>query len=110
MASGGIPVINALSDDAHPVQVLSDVFTVEEQLRAPIAGKRVAFVGDCSCNMARSWVEAAPLFGFHLVLAGPRRVAPPPPEGAEAGPPRTVRHHRADDRARCGAVTPAPRA
>src|SRR5262249_49464061 len=66
------PVVNALSDDGHPVQVLCDVFTVEERTRAPIAGKRVAFVGDCASNMARSWVEAAKLFDFELVLAAPR--------------------------------------
>ncbi len=45
MASASVPVINALSDDGHPVQVLCDIFTIEEQL-GPIAGKRVAFVGD----------------------------------------------------------------
>ncbi|MDP9037076.1 MAG: ornithine carbamoyltransferase, partial [Myxococcota bacterium] len=49
-----VPVVNALSDDGHPIQVLCDVFTAEEQLGASIAGKRVAFVGDCSSNMARS--------------------------------------------------------
>ncbi|HZU82122.1 MAG TPA: ornithine carbamoyltransferase [Polyangiaceae bacterium] len=80
MASAGVPVINALSDDGHPVQVLSDVFTVEEQLGGDIAGKRIAFVGDCSSNMARSWLEAAPLFGFDLVLAGPRAYMPPAAE------------------------------
>jgi ornithine carbamoyltransferase len=85
MATASVPVVNALSDDGHPVQVLCDVFTVEEQLAAPIAGKRVAFVGDCSCNMARSWLEAAPLFGFHLVLAGPRGYLPPAAEIDRAG-------------------------
>ena len=72
MASAAVPVINALSDDGHPVQVLSDVMTIEEQLGASIAERRVAFVGDCSFNMARSWLEAAALFGFELVLAGPK--------------------------------------
>jgi len=76
MATASVPVVNALSDDGHPVQVLCDIFTVEEQLRSPIAGKRVAFVGDCGCNMARSWLEAASLFDFHLVLAGPSEHAP----------------------------------
>jgi ornithine carbamoyltransferase len=79
MARVGVPVINALSDDGHPVQVLSDVFTIEEH-RGPIRGKRVAFVGDCSCNMARSWLEAAVLFDFHLVLAGPPEYMPPAAE------------------------------
>ena len=84
MATASVPVINALSDDAHPVQVLSDIFTIEEHLGS-IAGKRVAFVGDCGGNMARSWLEAAPLFDFHLVLAGPREHAPSPKEVADAG-------------------------
>lgn len=84
MATASVPVINALSDDGHPVQVLCDIFTVEEHLGS-IAGKRVAFVGDCGCNMARSWLEAAPIFGFHLVLAGPRTHLPPTDEIARAG-------------------------
>jgi ornithine carbamoyltransferase len=79
MAQCEVPVINALSDDGHPVQVLCDVLTVEEAL-GTIAGKRLAFVGDCSSNMARSWLEAAPLFGFHLVLAGPKEYMPPKEE------------------------------
>jgi ornithine carbamoyltransferase len=99
MATATVPVINALSDDGHPVQVLCDVLTVEEQLRSPIEGKRVAFVGDCASNMARSWIEAATLFGFHLVLAGPRGHMPPPGEVARAGASVTVTHdpeHAAD--------------
>ena len=90
MAEAGVPVINALSDAGHPVQVLSDVFTVEEALRNAgdgkgISGRRVAFVGDGSSNMARSWLEAAPLFGFHLELATPREYLPPAAEIAAAG-------------------------
>jgi ornithine carbamoyltransferase len=84
MATASVPVVNALSDDGHPVQVLCDLFTVEEHVGS-IAGKRVAFVGDCGCNMARSWLEAAPIFGFHLVLAGPRSHMAPADEVARAG-------------------------
>ncbi len=89
MAEATVPVINALSDDGHPVQVLSDVFTVEEAFlkggdRRGIAGRRVAFVGDGSSNMARSWLEAARLFGFHLELAAPREYLPPAAEIAAA--------------------------
>jgi ornithine carbamoyltransferase len=87
-----VPVINALSDDGHPVQVLCDVLTVEEQLGAPITGKRVAFVGDCSCNMARSWLEAAAFFDFHLVLSGPREFMPSVKETARAGHRVTLVH------------------
>lgn len=83
MAQVNVPVINALSDDGHPVQILCDIFTIEEH-RGPIRGKRVAFVGDCSSNMARSWLEAAPLFDFHLILAGPEGYMPPAAEIAHA--------------------------
>jgi len=66
-----VPVINALSDDGHPVQVLCDVFTIEEHFEKKISGMRIAWIGDCSSNMARSFVEASKLFGFELRLAGP---------------------------------------
>jgi ornithine carbamoyltransferase len=70
-----VPVINGLSDGGHPVQVLADLFTVEEKLGA-VAGKRLAFVGDCASNMALSFCEAAPLFGFELRLAAPKGYRP----------------------------------
>jgi ornithine carbamoyltransferase len=85
MASANVPVINALTDDGHPVQVLCDIFTVQEQLGSSIRGKRVAFVGDCGGNMARSWLEAAWLFEFELRLAGPAAYGPSPDELARAG-------------------------
>jgi ornithine carbamoyltransferase len=86
------PVINALSDDGHPVQVLCDVFTIEEHTKASIQGRSVAFVGDCSSNMARSWVEAATLFDFPLVLAGPEEYMPPRAELDRAGARVSLRH------------------
>ncbi len=89
MASVGVPVVNALTDDAHPVQVLADVLTMRESLAArglgALAGKRVAFVGDGSSNMARSFVEAARVFEFHLALASPSDFRPPPDELEAAG-------------------------
>ena len=89
MASCKVPVVNALTDDGHPVQVLADVFTMRESLAArglgALEGKRVAFVGDASSNMVRSFVEAAPIFGFHLVLAAPEGYRPPADEIAKAG-------------------------
>jgi ornithine carbamoyltransferase len=85
MAEASVPVLNALTDDGHPIQVLCDIFTVEEQLGSSIAGKRVAFVGDCANNMARSWLEAAPIFDFHLVLAGPASHQPMTHEITTAG-------------------------
>jgi ornithine carbamoyltransferase len=72
-----VPVINGLSDGGHPVQVLADLFTVEERLGG-VKGKKLAFVGDCASNMALSFLEAAPIFQFELCLAGPRGYWPPP--------------------------------
>lgn len=89
MASCSVPVVNALTDDGHPVQVLADVFTMRESLSArglgSLEGKRVAFVGDGSSNMVRSFVEAAPIFGFHLSLAAPEGYRPPADELEKAG-------------------------
>jgi ornithine carbamoyltransferase len=65
-----IPTINALTDDEHPCQILADIQTIEEKL-GPIAGRKVAFVGDCACNVARSWIYAAGILKFNLALAGP---------------------------------------
>jgi len=71
-----VPVINGLSDGGHPVQVLADLFTVVEKL-GEVEGKTIAFVGDCASNMALSFCEAAPIFGFHLRLAAPKGYRPP---------------------------------
>ncbi|HZJ52834.1 MAG TPA: ornithine carbamoyltransferase [Myxococcaceae bacterium] len=79
-----VPVINGLTDGGHPVQVLTDLFTVEEAIGA-VAGKRIAFVGDGSGNMARSFLEAAPLLDFTLQLGSPPAFRPPPAEAQAAG-------------------------
>jgi ornithine carbamoyltransferase len=65
-----IPTVNALTDDEHPCQILADIQTVEEKL-GPITGKKVAFIGDCACNVARSWIYAAETLRFQLALAAP---------------------------------------
>jgi len=65
-----IPTVNALTDDEHPCQILADIQTIEEKL-GPITGKKIAFIGDCACNVARSWIYAAEILKFNLVLAGP---------------------------------------
>jgi ornithine carbamoyltransferase len=67
---GRIPTVNALTDDEHPCQILADVMTIEEKL-GPITGRRIAFIGDAACNVARSWVYAAEILKFQLVLAAP---------------------------------------
>ena len=71
----GIPTINALTDEEHPCQVLTDIFTFEE-LRGPIKGKVVTFIGDGACNMAASWIFAAAKLGFELRIAAPKPFQP----------------------------------
>jgi ornithine carbamoyltransferase len=64
-----VPVINGLTDESHPCQLMADVMTYEEH-RGSIAGRTVAWSGDAN-NVACSWVHAAVRFGFHLRLACP---------------------------------------
>lgn len=71
-----VPVINGLSDGGHPVQVLTDLFTIEERL-GTVKGKTLAFLGDCANNMARSFVEATGIFDFTLRLGAPEGYVPP---------------------------------
>ncbi len=71
-----VPVINALSARNHPCQLLADVQTFEE-LRGPIAGRTVAFVGD-GYNMCHSYINAARQWGFHLKIASPPGYTPDP--------------------------------
>ena len=70
-----IPTINALTDDEHPCQILADILTYKE-LRGPIAGKTVVFVGDGACNVPRSWIFAAAKLGFELRIAAPKKFQP----------------------------------
>jgi ornithine carbamoyltransferase len=74
-AAATVPVINGLSDGGHPVQILADLLTVEERFGA-VSGRKLAFVGDCASNMALSFCEAAPIFGFELRLAAPEGYRP----------------------------------
>lgn len=74
-AAGGIPTVNALTDQEHPCQILADVFTFQER-RGPIAGKVVTFLGDGACNVATSWVFAAAKLGFELRIAAPPEFRP----------------------------------
>ncbi len=64
-----VPVVNALTDEHHPCQILADLMTVREA-RGRFEGLRYAWVGDGN-NVARSWVEAAGLFNLPLTLASP---------------------------------------
>jgi ornithine carbamoyltransferase len=71
----GIPTINALTDDEHPCQILTDIFTFQEK-RGPIGGKKVAFIGDGACNVSTSWIFAAARLDFELRIAAPTAFQP----------------------------------
>jgi ornithine carbamoyltransferase len=71
----GLPTINALTDDEHPCQILTDIFTIREKLGS-IEGKIVTFVGDAASNTARSWIFAADKMNFELRLAAPKKYQP----------------------------------
>ncbi|WPB81895.1 ornithine carbamoyltransferase [Archangium violaceum] len=79
-----VPVINGLSEGGHPVQLLADLFTVEERL-GTVKGKTIAFLGDCASNMGRSFVEATRFFGFNLRLGCPEGYRPSAELLAQAG-------------------------
>ena len=70
-----VPVVNALTDDFHPCQLLADLQTVQERLGA-LAGVRVAFVGDGACDMGNSWVLAGATAGMHVSVASPAGFEP----------------------------------
>jgi len=74
-AHADIPVINGLTDYSHPCQVFADVMTFEEHL-GPIAGRKVAWIGDANNNVATSWLHAAAMFGFTLSIACPEDYRP----------------------------------
>jgi ornithine carbamoyltransferase len=64
-----VPVINGLTNDYHPCQVLADIYTYVEH-RGAITGKVVAWIGDGN-NMCNTWIQAAEIFGFTLNIASP---------------------------------------
>jgi ornithine carbamoyltransferase len=64
-----VPVINGLTNDYHPCQILADIYTFIEQ-RGPIRGRTVAWIGD-SNNVCNTWLQAAELFDFKLNISTP---------------------------------------
>jgi ornithine carbamoyltransferase len=73
----GVPVVNALTDDFHPCQLLADLLTVQEHL-GRLAGVTVAFVGDGACNMGNSWLLAGATAGMHVRISAPDGQEPAP--------------------------------
>ncbi|WP_419817160.1 ornithine carbamoyltransferase [Glaciibacter flavus] len=76
MAAGTtVPVVNALSDDFHPCQLLADLLTIREH-KGRLAGLTVAYVGDGSNNMAHSFLLAGTTAGMHVRIATPSAFPP----------------------------------
>jgi ornithine carbamoyltransferase len=80
-AYAGVPVVNALTDDFHPCQLVADLLTVREHKAddaGSLAGLTVAFVGDGACNMGNSWLLAGTTAGMHVRIASPSGFLPSP--------------------------------
>jgi ornithine carbamoyltransferase len=76
MAAGTtVPVVNALSDDFHPCQLLADLMTIREH-RGELAGLTITFLGDGRSNMAQSYVLACATAGINIRVASPAEYAP----------------------------------
>ena len=68
------PVINALSDESHPCQILADLMTYQEH-KGSIKGKKIAWIGD-GCNVCQTYMQAAAIFDFDLSIATPPGYGP----------------------------------
>lgn len=98
-AHSTVPVINGLTDDFHPCQILADLQTFFE-LRGDISGRKVCWLGDGN-NVCHSWMNAARLLDFELVISCPEGYEPDNTLLAACGP--TARIERAPEQAVQGA-------
>jgi len=73
-AECSIPVINGMTDASHPCQIMADMLTIEEKL-GDIAGKKIVWFGDWN-NVSRTFAQAAPIWGFELVVSVPPDLRP----------------------------------
>ena len=78
-----VPVINGLTNEYHPCQILADIYTYTE-FRGAIAGKTVAWIGDAN-NMCNTWLQAAKIFDFKLHVAAPVGYELKPEQSASVG-------------------------
>ena len=74
-AYAGVPVVNALTDQFHPCQLLADLQTVEER-RGALAGQTLTFLGDAASNMGHSYLLACATAGMHVRVCGPAGYEP----------------------------------
>jgi ornithine carbamoyltransferase len=82
-AASTVPVVNGLTDFLHPCQIYADAFSAAERWAGPdgdlvaaLRGRKIAFLGDTSFNMANSWILGASLFGMRVSLSGPKGFEP----------------------------------
>ena len=73
--AGTIPVVNALTDEEHPCQILADLFTIEEKLGS-LKGRKVVFFGDGACNVCNSWLFGSVKTGMEMWVAAPKEFQP----------------------------------
>ena len=69
-ANASIPVINALTDDDHPTQLLADWLTIRESFGSDITGRKFVYLGDGN-NMSHAWLTMGAIMGAHVVAATP---------------------------------------
>jgi ornithine carbamoyltransferase len=74
-ANSKVPVINSLSDDWHPCQLLADLMTIQEH-KGKLAGLKLAYIGDAANNMANSYMVAGVMAGMTVSLASPAGYLP----------------------------------
>ena len=97
-AASSVPVVNALTDDFHPCQVLADLMTVTEH-KGALAGLSLAYLGDGANNMAHSYLLGCALAGMHVRVGAPASHLPDPAvvaagRGARQGARRLGARHR----------------
>lgn len=71
-ANSSVPVVNSLSDDFHPCQLLADLLTVQEH-KGDLGGLKLSYIGDGSNNMANSYLLAGATAGMHVSIASPAK-------------------------------------
>ncbi|MGI8665240.1 MAG: ornithine carbamoyltransferase [Jatrophihabitans sp.] len=76
-AASTVPVINALTDDFHPCQILADLLTIREH-KGKLAGLRLSYLGDGANNMANSYLLGGAIAGMQVTIASPAGVLPDP--------------------------------
>ena len=76
-SSSSVPVVNALTDDFHPCQILADLQTIREH-KGKLAGLTMSYVGDAANNMANSYLLGGAAAGMHVRVGGPDGYLPTP--------------------------------